>query len=202
MWREKFNVYICHNCGANITIKKNLSHIYKLKIALDELSPCCSDPDTCDSGINKTNTIFMESMGDGYEVRRYVKSFTYEPKIKPVLDGLITQTIRPLGKQPIEKGDHILFHGWEDRPYHSAWSWRLSIFVNHVEQIDMFTDGIFFKEGGIFFKWNDLDLIARKDGIAKIGSHGYGESMGMLFNEMYAKDMEREEGKAMEIIQW
>ena len=67
----------------------------------------------------------------------HVKAFTYEPKIKAVLSGVCTQTIRPLGKKIIEQGDTITFHGWEDRPYKSKWSWRLKALVSKVEYVGL-----------------------------------------------------------------
>jgi hypothetical protein len=154
--------------------------------------------------MNKTHSIWLESAGDGYAIRKYVKSFTYEPKIPKVLNGEVKQTIRPLGKHPMKRGDHILFHGWSGRPYWSEWSWRLNVIVSYVDQIEVFQDGIWFPEG-LFFKWETLNLLAELDGIAKEDGMGYGESMGELFNRMHPDLIVsdgKNHGKRMEIIRW
>ena len=194
VWKERFNVFICPNCNSCFTVKKGL----------DVDVWCCKTPDLIPANINKTNSVFMDSFGDGYEVRKYVKAFTYEPKIEGVRNGTIRQTIRPFGNQPIEKGDQILFHGWKDRPYHSAWSWRTRVIVTHVDQCEMFKQGIWFHEG-IFFRWIDLSVTAKKDGIKKFDYTNEGISMGILFNEMYPDLPEWNQdlkGKDMEIIEW
>ena len=76
----------------------------------------------------------------GYSMKKWVKSFTYEPKIKAVLKGECTQTIRKYDPMTdgVQVGDIILFHGWEGKPRHSNWSWRKKIQVTEV--LPMITD--------------------------------------------------------------
>ena len=63
----------------------------------------------------------------------HIMSFTYEPKIAAVQNGMIRQTIRKCREgREINPGDFILFHGWEGRPYRSKWSWRLKAKVKRV----------------------------------------------------------------------
>ena len=75
------------------------------------------------------------------EPRHHVRAFTYQPKIRAVIDRECGQTIRPLREYvPIHKrikvGDIIMFHGWQDKPYRSKWSpWTLSAVVSDVEEL-------------------------------------------------------------------
>jgi hypothetical protein len=59
-------------------------------------------------------------------MRKWNLPLTYEPKIDPVRDGRIRQTIRVVGKAGKKReGDLISFHGWQGKPYRSPWSsWR------------------------------------------------------------------------------
>lgn len=139
-------------------------------------------------------------------MRKHCKALTYEPKIQAVLDGLIKGTIRP--KHTVEKGDSILFHGWKGRSYHSDWTWRMRVKVSSVYNFQMFTDGIM--HDGVFFQWRFLDMMAIDDGIAKVEDLGHGESMGVLFNGKYGKDLfhsddwkhKARNGMKMQNIRW
>lgn len=58
-------------------------------------------------------------------MKKHILPLTYEPKIKAVLDGVCTQTIRPLNPSNQKRqGDYVMFHGWAGKPYHSKWNWR------------------------------------------------------------------------------
>ncbi len=205
--QEKFNVWECLGCNSSIVIKVNLN---MFTIEIENELGCCETPELVCPNINKTDIIKLNSEGEGYAVRNHVKAFTYEPKIKGVLEAIIKGTIRSLGKVPVEVGDSILFHGWEGRPYFSDWTWRIRVKVSRVENFHMFKDGII--QGGIFFKWKDLDMMAKNDGIAKVGKLGYGESMGVLFNsdKMNGKELihstdrkaKSNKGKPMQNIRW
>ena len=199
MWKARFKLWECANCGSSINCKKDL---YLVAIhELDEIIVCCDHPNINLARATQTDIVWLESEGDGYWLQKFVKALTYEPKIKAVLGKRCKQTIRPLGDKPIFKGDEILFQGWEDRPYFSKWTWQIRVKVSKVNHIKMFQDGIM--EGGIFFKWNQLDQLAIADGIKKIKGKGYGDSMGIIFNEIYGKELkETLAGKEMEIIQW
>jgi len=199
--KARFRLYHCINCDSSINSKMDL---YLTIHELDNIILCCDHPNINLANVTQTDIVWLESHGDGYWLQKFVKAFTYEPKIKAILDKTCKQTIRPLGKQPIERGDEILFHGWQDRPYFSKWSWQIRVKVSRVNKIQMFQDGIL--EGGLFFKWDQLDYMAIADGIKRLKGKGYGESMGILFNEMYGDELAEAnatgKGKEMEVIQW
>ncbi|MCK4544630.1 hypothetical protein KAU43_03760 [candidate division WOR-3 bacterium] len=203
MNKEKFNVWKCINCNSSIVVKVNLN---MFTVEIEYELECCGSPKIVSPNINKTDVIRLESKGDGYAVRKHCKALTYKPKIQAFLEGKVKGTIRPY--HTVEKGDSILFHGWKGRPYHSSWTWRMRVTVSKVENFQMFKDGI--AQNGIFFQWRFLDIMARNDGIAKIDGLGYGESMGVLFNEKYGKDMftskdwknKARNGKKMQNIRW
>ena len=116
---------------------------------------------------------------------KFVRAFTYAPKIEGVKDGTITQTIRPGMK--LRKGDEILFHGWSDKPYRSPWNWRRRVTVTEVRIILIFSDGFVVENASLIVPWKGLDDIAILDGIEPIDDHSPGESMGALFNKMYPR---------------
>lgn len=60
-----------------------------------------------------------------YFPKKHILSLTYKPKIPKVLNGELTQTVRPYNlSKPKNKGDLIMFHGWTEKPYQSKWSFR------------------------------------------------------------------------------
>lgn len=197
MKKKRFDIWECGNCNASITARMDLD---LFSGDLEEILTCCKSPKMVSPHINVNDTIWLMSEGDGYYIRNHVKSFTYKPKIKAVMDSLIKQTIRPMGDTPVMVGDSILFHGWVGRPYHSDWSWRFRVRVTNIHNIQMFEDGIFW--GCVFFKWSSLDQLAKDDGIVKLEGHGYGESMGIYFKNSYKKELKQKDGKTMQIIQW
>ena len=91
---------------------------------------------------------------------KHVMAITYQPKIKPVLDGRCTQTIRAGRKASV--GDEILFHGWEGRPYRSKWSWRKRVTVIQEFSITVVDEGLWCLE---FHNWNSafVDMMAHDD---------------------------------------
>jgi hypothetical protein len=56
----------------------------------------------------------------------HIMSLTYAPKIDAVKSGQINQTIR-LVRSLVDKkkGDKLILHTWEGKPYRSKWGWRL-----------------------------------------------------------------------------
>ena len=72
----------------------------------------------------------------------HIRSFTYAPKIKAVLDGRCRQTIRKEKKTMELPGDHIIFHGWSGKPYRSKWSWRKTVKVTEVLIVYLDENGI------------------------------------------------------------
>ena len=96
-------------------------------------------------------------------MKKLVMAMTYKPKIIPFLDENCTQTIRAGRK--VSVGDEILFHGWEGRPYWSKWSWRKSVVVTEIHDIEIKPDGIIFSGEKGMYGW-DLSMaytIARED---------------------------------------
>jgi len=106
---------------------------------------------------------------------RHVMSFTYKEKIPAVIEGNIRQTIRPevesekegARKRIIRPGDTITFHGWEEKPYRSPWSFRKEVTVTEVIPITIFSKGIVFRETNQFELWDSdvVNELARLDGI-------------------------------------
>ena len=95
-------------------------------------------------------------------------AFTAEFKILGVRAGTCTQTIRPIGARPKERGDMLLLHGWTDRPYRSPWSWRIpEIMVTNVMRIKMdFWKGVYFYTLGRWENWDSFEVnqLASRDG--------------------------------------
>lgn len=73
-------------------------------------------------------------------MKKHVMAITHKPKIEPVKDGKCVQTIRK-GRR-FSVGDSILIHGWEGRPYHSKWNWRLRVEVTMAAPIVIHEEGI------------------------------------------------------------
>jgi hypothetical protein len=103
--------------------------------------------------------------------RKWNLPLTYAPKIQPVTDGKIRQTIRPIGKNLIEKevGDLIRFYIWTGRPYRSK---RKTITeympLKEALALTIFPYGIDFPSslgGRDQAPWEDLDVLAAWDGI-------------------------------------
>ena len=74
---------------------------------------------------------------------RHVMAVTYEPKVRRVLDGTCTQTIRKQREKPFAIGDLMLLHGWEGRPYWSRWSWRKLVVISEVTDIKIYEDYVY-----------------------------------------------------------
>jgi hypothetical protein len=100
--------------------------------------------------------------------RKWNIPLTYSPKIQPVIDGTCRQTIRTGRKFSV--GDLIRFYTWAGRPYHS----KRTTITEYVEIKEVFAIDINFRgimtynyEGfpAKFFKWDELDWLALKDGI-------------------------------------
>lgn len=125
---------------------------------------------------------------------KHIKAFTYAPKIPAVLDGRCRQTIRPEGKRPVAVGDTILFHGWQDRPYRSPWSWRKEVEVINVIPARVLSAGMLFN--GASWHWDELDWLAERDGI----DPPTGIELGRLFNSMYS--LNPVNWKHFQIIRW
>ena len=135
---------------------------------------------------------------------RHVIAFTYEPKIKGVRAGTITQTIRPPRKRPIKKGDTLLLHGWEEQPYRSKWSWRMEVVCSEIINIEMdYFWGIRYEGGGwerLSVPWDSriVNVLAIMDGITPGECCSAGVEMKNLFRDMYGVLFR----KKFQIIQW
>jgi len=119
--------------------------------------------------------------------RKHVLPLTYAPKIPKVLSGECTQTIRAGRK--FQVGDLVSFHGWEDKPYRSKWSFRTPYWPIHtVWNITVWKNGILFPEmlegydysPEMFRPWDCLDWLAVLDGIVP----ETGEELGRVLLEM------------------
>jgi hypothetical protein len=73
-------------------------------------------------------------------MKKFVKSFTYKPKIDEVFSGICRKTTRLIEKDGVviaespEFGDEILFHEWSGVPYYSPWGRRLRVVIVAVER--------------------------------------------------------------------
>lgn len=141
---------------------------------------------------------------------KHVKAFTAEFKIEAVRSGKCTQTIRPLGKRPVQEKDTILFHGWEGRPYFSKWNWRMGVEVIKVINCEMFEDGVvletpdysepdendeyYFYDKDTPLPWDWLKELAILDGF------NTWDDMWLYFTENYKLGFDV--GKKFQIIRW
>jgi len=119
--------------------------------------------------------------------RKHILPLTYAPKIPAVLSGECTQTIRA-GRR-FKKGDLVMLHGWEGRPYRSKWSFRTPYYEIHtVWDVLVWKTGILFPEmvgqqdysPEMFREWAYLDWLAVLDGIEP----ATGEELGKVLLEM------------------
>jgi hypothetical protein len=94
---------------------------------------------------------------------------TYEPKIQPVINGTIRQTIRTGTKFSV--GDLIRFYTWQGKPYRSKRT-TITEYVPLTEVIpcEIYEPGMWIdpiscgKPSGKYW-WTDLDWLAALDGI-------------------------------------
>jgi hypothetical protein len=133
--------------------------------------------------------------------RKWNLPLTYKPKIQPVIDGTIRQTIRPIGKNLITKeaGDLIRFYIWTGTPYRSK---RNTITeytpLKEALPLTIYPKGIEFPsslEGVDYAFWNDLDTLAAWDGIVP----PTGEALRDVLMEI---DKIPETGTAAQILRW
>ena len=132
-------------------------------------------------------------------MRKWNLPLTYEPKIKPVLNGECTQTIRAGRK--IQVGHLVSFHGWSGKPYRSPWSfgkppryWEV-IFTHNIRIHGVGISFMVNPNRGIFKYWDDLDDLARQDFI----SPSTGEELGNVLLSMHKIP---DEGLPAQIIRW
>lgn len=105
-------------------------------------------------------------------MRKWNLPLTYEPKIQPVIDGKIKQTIRVVGKAgKKQEGDLISLHGWSGKPYRSQWSFRTPYWkIWMAEDIKIIPTGMLHYHNDKFQKevnWEcwEMDHLAAYDGI-------------------------------------
>ena len=124
-------------------------------------------------------------------------SFTYEPKILGVINGSIRQTIRRRSgtdstrfskRKEFGVGDKLIMHGWEGRPYHTPWSWRIEEVLTGVGVLLLVDEGLF-NIRGEFIPWDSefADHLAQRDGIDPPTGFGLKEVL-----KMHGKDWEGE----------
>jgi hypothetical protein len=129
-------------------------------------------------------------------------SLTYEPKIQPVIDGTIRQTIRKVGKAgKKEEDDLISFHGWTGRPYHSQWSFRTPYkAIWMAEDILIIPTGMLHYHNDKFQKevnWDSYEMnhLAIYDGIIPPTGKA-------LRDVLFSKNKIPKEGIEAQIIRW
>jgi hypothetical protein len=135
-------------------------------------------------------------------MRKWNLPLTYEPKIQPVIDGTIRQTIREVGKSgKKQEEDMISFHGWSGRPYHSPWSFRTPYYeIWMAEDIHIIPTGMLHYHNGKFQKevnWNgwEMDHLAVYDGIVP----PTGEALRDI---LFGKNQISSQGIWAQIIRW
>mgnify|MGYP006980733105 FL=1 len=127
-----------------------------------------------------------------HKPRKWNIPLTYGPKIAGVCDGTIRQTIRVGTKFHI--GDLVSFHGWEDRPYRSTWSFRTPYAaLKAVIPITIYPGGI--EAPGEIRSWSLLDEIARLDGIEP----PTGEALCRVLSGMHTIP---DEGIEAQVVRW
>jgi hypothetical protein len=145
----------------------------------------------------------LEGNGEEGMNRKWNISLTYEPKIEPVRKGEITQTIRIIGKSgPKREGNLISLHGWQGRPYHSSWSWRMpykkitEAISCEIYDAGMWIDPKWFTKSSGKFWWSDLDWLAALDGIVP----ATGEELKQVLSAK--NNLSNCCGKKAQIIRW
>ena len=110
-------------------------------------------------------------------VRTFCMSLTYEEKIPDVLAGICDSTLRPqvgmsrgrkIGKRSKRQvGDQLLLHGWKGVPYRSAWSFKVLAEIYKMMPALISYRGAVIRsdEGMINYQWEELDWLAKIDGI-------------------------------------
>ena len=133
---------------------------------------------------------------------KHILPLTYEPKIPDVLSGKCTQTIRPISyTKPKNKGDLVMFHGWEGKPYYSKWSFRTP-YWEITQSFDIHFESnnrnIIIREADEYLNFHTLskgeaNLIAVLDGFKNL------EELIIQFKKMYGDDLWE---KMFTIIRW
>lgn len=131
----------------------------------------------------------------GIFVKKHNLSLTYIPKINAVLSGKCRQTTRVGHKFTV--GDLISFHGWENKPYRSKWSFR----TPYMELIQVI-DGMLYPWGFVIspnteHRWEhwEMDSFALWDGI----DPPTGIELGRVLTSL---NKIPDEGVEMQIIRW
>lgn len=139
----------------------------------------------------------------------HIMSLTYAPKIEAVKSGQINQTIR-LVRSDVDKkkGDKLILHTWEGKPYRSKWGWRFETRLNNVFRIKKIngiwyssiepTNEILFNNIGPWCSQLDgfIDHLGLLDGIEPATKEGV-ESTLMKLNGLSSL-----EGLEFEVIRW
>jgi hypothetical protein len=128
-------------------------------------------------------------------MRKWNLPLTYGPKIQPVIDGEIRQTIR-IGRK-FNRGDLIRFYRWTAYPYRSERRTLTEYFtLVNVQNILISPDG-FGLEIADAISWSHplADLVARLDGsIPPTGE--------ALRDILMSKNKIPKKGKEAQIIRW
>jgi len=134
--------------------------------------------------------------------RKWNLPLTYEPKIQPVIDGTIRQTIRP--KRKFSVGDLIRFYTWQGRPY---WSKRTTI-TEYVEikttiPLMIFPNGFYYDipSDRTLAWWGSIygQALAELDGIISPSGRHLGE---VLHEILMSKNKLPIGGIEAQVIRW
>ena len=101
--------------------------------------------------------------------RKWNLPLTYQPKIRPVIDGTCRQTIRIVNKGKhgeVRKnvGDLVRFYIWEGKPYRSKRK-TITEYVPITEAVEIHIWNFGVSTANARFGWPELDNLAMYDGI-------------------------------------
>jgi hypothetical protein len=126
---------------------------------------------------------------------KHIMALTYIQKIDPVRRNECRQTIRLKKAKPVQAGDIINFHGWQDRPYRSPWTSRKTVTVKTVSNIVCTSECM---KGSFWaLRWDDpyMDELAKMDYI----SPATGEA---LRDVLFSLNKPPTEPQEYQIIRW
>jgi hypothetical protein len=140
---------------------------------------------------------------DNKIIKKHILALTYEPKIDAVRSDRCTQTIRTLNpSKQKEPGDWIMFHGWEEEPYQSKWSWRTLYWkITEVFDICIKPDGIVIPEPEHYLDDELAEAIAKMDGFKDFPDmyQQFVKMYGDVFNGPFNDPFDH---KFFQVIRW
>ena len=134
---------------------------------------------------------------------KHIMAMTYKPKVDAVFEGRCKQTTRMGWK--VEEGDHILFHEWLGKPYHSKWGRRLDVDIIHVNNCLLFEQYMSFPNPSplaMHIPWEsyDMKVIAKLDGIEGSALWPLGNTYKSVLKRL--NGIKTFHGQKAQIIRW